>query len=208
LERYGSESYGASDHMKQAMQERYGVDYALVAIPVREKTIRTCLAKVGKTFPEYETPAATEQDLVERYGVPHQLKDRDYASYFLYQIGESTKFGPNGLERRVAKLESRIMYTGDRSFWRWLPALGHHKNPDFILPGPDPKKPKKGVTKVVEVFGDFWHSRMFTGKAPFDHEQELIEAYSEVGIDCLVVWESEVKSDPEGVAGRLRDFLG
>lgn len=207
LDRYGAESHGASEHMKERMRERFGVDYAVEAPPVREKTIRTCLAKVGKTFPDYETPASSEDDLVERYGVTHPHKDREYAGYFLHQVGESTKFGPNGLERRVAKLEPRLFYTGDRTFWRWLPKLGHHKNPDFILPGPDSKKPKKNVTKVVEAFGDFWHSRMFTGKAPFEHEQELVEAYAEVGLECLVVWESEVKSDPENVKTRLVNFL-
>jgi len=103
-----------------------------------------------------------------------------------------------------------LKFTGNGKYWRKLPLLGSYKNPDFVLPDPDATRahPFRGVTKVVEAFGDYWHSRMFTGKAPFDHEQELIEAYSEIGIDCLVVWESEVKSDPEGVTGRLRDFLG
>ena len=59
----------------------------------------------------------------------------------------------------------------------------------------------------MEAFGDFWHSRMFTGKAPFEHEQELIEAYAEVGIQCLVIWESEVKTDAEEVRSRLSEFL-
>jgi hypothetical protein len=58
-----------------------------------------------------------------------------------------------------------------------LPKLQHHKNPDFILPGPHPDNPKKAVTHVVEAFGDYWHSKMFTGKAPFDHERELVEAF-------------------------------
>jgi len=187
--------------------DRYGAPTAQEAPQVREKTIRTCLAKVGKTFPEYEIPASSEENLIERYGVTHPQSDRDYASYFLHQMGESTKFGPNGLERRVAKLEPRLVYTGNRRFWRWLPKLGHHKNPDFILPGPDPGKPKKGVTRVVEAFGDFWHSRMFTGRAPFDHEQELVEAYAEVGLECLVVWESEVKEDPDDVRERLASFV-
>lgn len=231
LERYGSRSVIESEHVGDIFEARYGVRQAgaapevrakidetnlerygttnlFEAIPVREKSIRTCLAKVGKTFPEHEMPAATEQDLIDRYGVAYPQNDRDYASYFLHQMGEPTKFGPNGLERRVARLDPRLTYTGDRSFWRWLPALGHHKNPDFIVPGPDPTKPKKGVTKVVEAFGDYWHSRMFTGRAPFEHEQELVAAYAEVGIDCLVLWESEVKGTPEGARERLRAFLG
>ena len=48
---------------------------------------------------------------------------------------------------------------------------------------------------------------MFTGKAPFAHESELVAAYAEIGIACLVVWESEVKTDPEGVRSRLSEFL-
>lgn len=90
----------------------------------------------------------------------------------------------------------------------WLPLLGHHKNPDFILPGQDPEHPKKGVTKVVELFGDFWHSRMFTGKANFEHESELVTAFEEVEIECLVVWESEVKKSPVDTKKRIRAFLG
>lgn len=91
------------------------------------------------------------------------------------------------------------------AFWRWLPGLGHHKNPDFILPGPE--RPKKGITKVVEVFGDFWHSKLFTGRAPFEHEQELVLAYQGVGLECLVVWESEIKEDPITVRARVVEFL-
>ena len=41
----------------------------------------------------------------------------------------------------------------------------------------------------------------------FDHEQELIEAFAEIGIQCLVIWESEVKEDPEAVSQRLAEFL-
>lgn len=48
---------------------------------------------------------------------------------------------------------------------------------------------------------------MFTGKVPFEHERELIEAYADVGLDCLVIWESELEDDPAGVRGRLGAFL-
>ena len=51
-------------------------------------------------------------------------------------------------------------------------------------------------------------TRLFTGKANFEHESELIDAYSEVGIECLVIWESEVNGDADGVRVRLEEFLG
>jgi len=47
---------------------------------------------------------------------------------------------------------------------------------------------------------------MFTGRAPFEHEQELIYAYKEVGIECLVLWESEVSGFPDEVQARLLEF--
>ena len=114
---------------------------------------------------------------------------------------------PNLLERQFAVLNPELLYTGNGILWKWLPKLGHHKNPDFILPGPDPQHPKKDVVKVVEVFGDFWHSRMFTGRANFEHESELVEAYQDIGIICLIVWESEVKKDSTSVRQRVKDFL-
>ena len=113
----------------------------------------------------------------------------------------------NKLERRFASLNPELLYVGNGAFWRWLPKLKHHKNPDFILAGPDPKQPKRGVRKVVEVFGDFWHSRMFTGRSSFEHENELVEAFRDIGIDCLVVWESEVKTDSDAVRTRVVEFL-
>jgi G:T-mismatch repair DNA endonuclease (very short patch repair protein) len=63
------------------------------------------------------------------------------------------------------------------------------------------------VTKVVEVFGDFWHSRIFTGKANFDHESELVEAYRDIGMACLIVWEIDVNENPSSVRQRVKDFL-
>lgn len=39
----------------------------------------------------------------------------------------------------------------------------------------------------------FWHSERFTGLSPAEHERLLVDAYREVGIECLVVWESELK---------------
>jgi len=115
----------------------------------------------------------------------------------------------NGLETKVFDLvaEGSLVFTGDGAWWRLLPLLGRNKNPDFIVPGPDPENPKKGVTKVVEAFGDYWHSRMFTGKVPFAHESELIEAFAQIGIECLVLWESEVLADPEGIRKKLVEFV-
>jgi len=152
----------------------------------------------------------------ERFGVDHPLQLEEFrekaratctARYGTPFPGLCTS-GPNLLERRVAAMAPELMWTGNGAFWKRLPSIDAYKNPDFILPGPVPGHPFRDVTKVVEVFGDFWHSRMFTGKAPFDHEQELVDAFAEIGIQCLILWESDLKKYPAWVSDRLLRFLG
>jgi hypothetical protein len=141
---------------------------------------------------------------LQRFGVPNAMMNQEVARRALEA---AQRPGPNGLERRFAVLNPELIYTGNGDFWRWLPKLGHHKNPDFVVPGPDSGHPKKGVVKVVEVFGDYWHSRIFTGAANFEHELQLVEAFRDIGIECLVIWEGEFKTDPAAVRQRILSFL-
>jgi len=236
LGRYGHEAAAASEEVKAKVvttnMERYGVRstaaipkfrrkqydahlanwgghfFSSTVFPAREKIIRSCLAKVGKVFPKVEVPAASEADLMERYGVLHPKQDREYTLYFLHEIGEKFKRGPNGFESKVQALAPQLLYTGNRAFWRWLPRLGKHKNPDFLLPGPDPEHPFRDVTRVVECFGTWFHGQRLTGQDPKVHEAETISAYAEVGLECLVVWEHDLKDDPEAVRRRVQGFVG
>jgi hypothetical protein len=236
LDKYGVDSWmkteGAWGKLVEVFRERYGTDHPLQLAEFLEKRIETVQERYGvdhvlqdaevmarlraTNLERYGFPCALQNEGVkekgrltnmENWGVPHPMQNKDYARQHFEKMGPTN--GPNGLERAVHALapEGSLIFTGDFTFWRYLPLLGRNKNPDFIVPGPDPENPRKGVTRVVEAFGDFWHSRMFTGKVPFAHETELIDAYAEVGIECLVVWESEVKRDPEEVRGRLFDFL-
>jgi hypothetical protein len=49
---------------------------------------------------------------------------------------------------------------------------------------------------------------MFTGKANFDHEQELVDAYRDIGIECLIVWEHDYLVGSPEVLERVRQFFG
>jgi hypothetical protein len=194
---YGSH-YFASDQGKAEIRavllERYGVENPAQREGFDSRAKATFLAKYGVEHPLQldffnEKRFAT---CVERYGTPFPGRPL---------------VGPNKLEALVAEMAPRLMFMGDGAHWIRLPLLGVYKNPDFILPGPDPEHPQRKVAKVVEVFGDFWHSRLFTGKSNFDHEQELIAAFADIGIDCLVLWESEIKQHPQETATRLSAFL-
>lgn len=216
IERYGvdhpAKIDGFWDKAVATFVRKYGATHPLLLAEFLEKRRGTCQERYGADNP-IQSPGVWQRAVetykhtcLQRYGVSNAMQDPRIALKALKAAGGSG--GPNLLERRFASLNPELIYTGNGTFWRWLPLLGHHKNPDFVVPGPDPKKPKKAVTKVIEVFGDFWHSRMFTGSANFEHEQHLIDAFADIGISCLVIWESEFKADPTTVRDRIAEFLG
>lgn len=198
MEKHYGSHYFASEQgraeIRAVFLERYGVEFPAQIEGCWEKALATFRSRYGVDHPlqlEYFRDKQRETNIA-RYGTPFP--------------GLCTR-GPNLLEQQVGKMAPTLLFTGDGTFWKRLSSLTCYKNPDFILPGPDPEHPHKDVTRVVEVFGDFWHSRIFTGKATFDHEQELIEAFAEIGIQCLVLWESEIYSQPQEIKERLQAFL-
>lgn len=133
------------------------------------------------------------------------MQNRDWSLHVLEKYGCTN--GPNMLEASFNKANPELIYTGDHSFWRWLPRLQRHKNPDFLVPGPDPEHPRRDLCKVVEVFGDYWHSKKFTGQDPVDHCRELVESYADIGIQCLIVWEKDIRKKHNNVRDVVLDFL-
>ena len=197
---------GYWDRMVQTFVRRYGAQHPFLLAEFLEKRRETCLERFGVDNP-MQSPEVYHQYMetcTKRYGVPNAMKNRTIARRALEA---AKRIGPNMLERRFGGQNPELLYTGNGAFWRFLPLLGHHKNPDFILPGPDPAQPKRGVKKVVELFGDYWHSRLFTGKANFDHVQELVDAWKAIGIDCLVIWESDFKANPSATRSLLLSHL-
>jgi hypothetical protein len=100
---------------------------------------------------------------------------------------------PNGIESSFMSLVSglgNIEYVGNGRWWRLLPG-GARKNPDFKV---------RGENKVIEVFGDYWHQD--------ENPDALINQYRGAGIDCLVIWEHEIRNAPQGVAERVSRFIG
>jgi len=216
LEKYGVEFWmqteGAWDKLVETFRERFGVDHPLQDSEILAKRESTNRQRYG--WDNFIGSPDFVVACLQSYGVPipaelpdHPMRVREFARKHFDRMGPGCP-GPNKLEQRVWDMAPLLMFTGDRKFWRWLPKLGHFKNPDFILPGPDQEHPFRGVTKIVEVFGDYWHGRMRTGKAGFEHEQGLIDAFADIGFECLVIWESQVKAVPEAVMDRLLTFLG
>lgn len=226
LVRYGttepSRTPEVTERIRQTNLVRHGVEWTNQDPDVRGRQLDTMFAHYdGKHyFASEEGKREVRAALKERYGVEtpgaiegHWIKAlatfRKNHSGFLFpmQLG-GTDDGPNGFEQQLWDLCPKLIYTGDKSFWRYLPLLGRCKNPDFLVPGPDPQHPYRGLTKVVEGFGDFHHGKTRTGKEPAEHEKELKDSYHGIGIECLVIWQSQLIKDPVGVRERLLRFVG
>jgi len=120
-------------------------------------------------------------------------QDPEYAKKCLSASGKS----PNKPETIINMITSEdIQYTGNRSWWRKIRILvnGEYvtksKNPDFKI---------KGQKKVIELYGDYWHKN--------DNPDDLINAYKEIGFDCLVIWESEIYNELENTIEKISQFM-
>lgn len=82
-----------------------------------------------------------------------------------------------------------IKFTGDGKVWITF-SDGKLKNPDFVV---------DGTTKVIEIHGDYWHKGEDTN--------DLLDSYKEVGYDCLVLWETEIKTDLIGSLLKVIKFI-
>lgn len=85
-----------------------------------------------------------------------------------------------------------VIYTGDRLFWVDLPN-GRRRNPDFVV---------LGQRRVIELLGDYWHR----GFVKTDVEK-LIEMYWRAGLECLIVWEKDMKDNVKGTLEEISSFI-
>ena len=88
-----------------------------------------------------------------------------------------------------SKLEKYVDIVLDKLYSNeWI----HNKQPFKIINGKVPDFYHISLPIVIEVNGDFWHSKWKTGVSKDVHEQQQIDHYKKYGYDCLVFWEYEV----------------
>lgn len=81
----------------------------------------------------------------------------------------------------IEKLNLPFEYTGDGKF------ILERYNPDFV---------DKGNKRIIEVFGDYWHSK--------EDEIKRKEIYNKYGYSLIVIWQSELEN-PLAVELRLKE---
>jgi len=68
---------------------------------------------------------------------------------------------------------------------------GKRKNPDFEV---------EGQNRVIEIHGDHWHKGEDTSI--------LMEMFHRIGYECLIIWEKNLRENPEEVVALVEQFCG
>jgi G:T-mismatch repair DNA endonuclease (very short patch repair protein) len=122
-------------------------------------------------------------------------QNRDYALSVIKAISKE----PNKKEMKLSYILRHVAphefgYNGDARLGVVL--LG--KTPDFVN--------INGKNQVIELFGDYWHGEVMTGRNNEDEENRLIEHYKNLGYDCLIIWEKELKNK-QRVKEKITEFV-
>lgn len=141
----------------------------------------------GKKLHRYQSQVR-EQTFCNMKCLGKYLTDKPEIVAKLMEIRKKGHEFPNKLEQFIDGQFPELTYVGDGKIWITTPD-NRRKNPDFII---------AHTNKVLEVWGDYWHD----GQVP----ESEVDRYAELGYDCLVVWESEIKGDWEGTSARIAAF--
>ena len=111
----------------------------------------------------------------------------------------SNRMKPNQKEKSLLKIIQEISnntfdYNGDARFGIVISG----KTPDYVN--------INGKKQVIELFGDWWHGKIKTGREPHESEKILKDIYSQFGFDCLIIWEKEME-DVDKLRAKLKEFI-
>ena len=177
---------------------------------VLEKARATWMEKYGEDNPsKVEAVKQRIKDVWEgKYGVPfppQSLWTNRVLSF------------PNKLEQYTQTLcPVNVIYAGDGSYWVKAKGESRARNPDFVvltdkqlaLWQEGAKLNDLRVGRLVEIFGSYWHGPARTGKERSVHQAEVVDYYKRAGLECLVLWEDEIRKHPQRVAERIQVYLG
>lgn len=83
---------------------------------------------------------------------------------------------------------------------------GYTGNGSLVIGCLNPDFANQSKKKVVEAFGDYWHSPETVQCNGLKMEPGRIDEYSYLGWDCLVIWEHELKYSEEWLIRKIQSF--
>jgi G:T-mismatch repair DNA endonuclease (very short patch repair protein) len=115
---------------------------------------------------------------------------------YLKKLQKGLKTKPNKPEQFIIKIlrvvnKNNFKFVGN--FTKWIGG----RNPDFL---------DKNNNKIIELFGDYWHSKELTGLSKLEHENERKKHFKKYGYDTLIIWEHELKNKNK-IINKINEFL-
>lgn len=115
-------------------------------------------------------------------------KNKEYRNMFYLR--------PNKKEQKLIEMIKHnnlpYKYVGD--FKLWIDG----RNPDFIN--------CNGQKKVIELFGEYWHSKDINPKIPLKYTlNQTVQHYKKYGFECLVIWGKEL-NDLNNILNKIVEF--
>jgi G:T-mismatch repair DNA endonuclease (very short patch repair protein) len=62
-----------------------------------------------------------------------------------------------------------------------------------------------GKKQVIELFGNYFHSKLVTGRTKRQEEKQRLDHFAKYGYKTLVIWESELKN-PDKLTQKIQNF--
>ena len=175
-----------------------------------EKRAKTNMERRGveNPFQDEKVKEKIRQTNLKRYGVDHPMK----CSAIRAKQALSAGTGMTAVEKRFNELSGpNVVFTGYGArvihSKRVVHKLGRKMRdlcPDFMVFSDSSSYEAQAASDVsgemrkmssgfiIEVFGDYYHSEAVIGVPREVHEMEVRDAYASVGIDCLILWESDI----------------
>lgn len=92
---------------------------------------------------------------------------------------------PNKVEKRLGELLKNLFSTEYKYVGNGQFIIGG-RCPDFIN--------VNGQKKIIEMFGNYWHSEKLQGRTKRQEENQKINHFAKYGYKTLIVWECELKN--------------
>ncbi len=189
----------AENNMRKTFREKYGVEHPMKSNIVKQLYKNSLIKKYGvdcimrvKDIQKKQR-AKYNKTCVERYGVDN--------TFSVLDIQKKAKINavikPNNIEYKIINEFKDLKYVGDGNLWIQI-GKNKRRNPDFI---------QVNNNKILEVFGDYWHSEKKTGINEDIHCETVINDYKKSGYDCLIIWEKEIKNNFKLVKNKINNFL-
>lgn len=172
---------------------------------VEERGLRTEVATRGSmahrglmdTDPEYKEKYLIK--LRESHKGRWEKATKEERNSWVINWIKAAKMKPNNIELYIKEFldftyPNEWKYVGDGS------VVLNGFNPDFIN--------ANGEKKIIEIFGDYWHSERVKHRTKEEEEQLRCSRYAEYGYETLVIWENEVKNDIRNVMKKINIFVG